>query len=73
MIKAIERMKAEYDQKIANCDLLIQDCRKRTGIARKAGCDSEADFIRKDRAIEQAKRQAYVQAKYDFDSLFDYI
>jgi hypothetical protein len=73
MLEAILKMKAEYEQKIKNCDLLIQDCRKRTGIARKAGLDNEADFIRKDRAIEQAKRQAYVQAKYDFDSLFDYI
>ncbi|MGK0269479.1 MAG: hypothetical protein ACI88H_000110 [Cocleimonas sp.] len=71
--KAIEKMKAEYEQKIQNCDVLIADCRKRTAIARKSGCDSEADFVRKDRAIEQAKRQAYVQAKYDFDSLFDYV
>tara|TARA_R110002096_G_scaffold199455_1_gene383363 strand:+ start:203 stop:424 length:222 start_codon:yes stop_codon:yes gene_type:complete len=69
----IKKMKAEYDIKISNCDKSIQQARTAITICRKHGRDDDAKSLRKDRAIEQAKRQAYVQAKYDFDSLLDYV
>lgn len=61
MEKAIEKMKAEYDRKIENCDKSIQQARTAIAICRKQDRNEDADFLRKDRAIEQAKRQAYIQ------------
>ena len=69
----IEKMIKEYDVKIENSDFLVEKYRKVIAVNRKNGFDEENKIYRKDRAIEQARRQAYVQAKYDLDSLFDYI
>ena len=73
MNTAILKMKDEYEFKIQDCDEVIASYRKKITANRKSGNDAESDCLRKDRAIEQAKRQAYVQAKYDFDSLLDYV
>ena len=74
MLEEIEKIKAQYDLKIEDCDKVIRHLRESIKINRKLGVDvDEAKRLRKDRAIEQAKRQAYVQAKYDFDSLIDYV
>ncbi len=74
MESEIEKMKANYDLKIADCDKGIEGLRKAIAINRKHGTDVDAaKALRKDRAIKQAQRQAYVQAKYDFDSLLDCI
>ena len=73
MLEEIEKMKTQYDVKIAYCDKAIDSLRKSITANRKAGHEDENKILRKDRAIEQAKRQAYVQAKYDFDSLVDYV
>ena len=69
----IEKMIKQYDVKIENSDFLVEKYRKVIAVNRKNGFDEENKIYRKDRAIEQARRQAYVQAKYDLDSLFDYI
>ena len=66
----IEKMIKQYDVKIENSDFLVEKYRKVIAVNRKNGLDKV--YI-KDRAIEQARRQAYVQARYDLDSLFDYI
>ena len=73
MIQAIEKMKAEYDLKIDDCDKLISILRVNITANRRDLQGQGNDTLRVDRAIEQAKRQAYVQAKYDFDSLLDYV
>ena len=74
MLEEIEKMKAQYDVKIEDCDKMIDHLRELIEINSKFGTDvDEAKLLRKDRVIEQAKRQAYVQAKYDFDSLLDYV
>ncbi len=73
MNTAILKMEADYDCKIEGCDKLIGHLRIQISTNRHHGHDKENEALRRDRAIEQAKRQAYVQAKYDFDSLFDYI
>ena len=73
MEEEIEKLKSQYDMKISNCDKSIQADRKAIAICRKQKRDEDADLIRKNRAITQAQRQAYVQAKYDFDSLLDYV
>ncbi len=73
MKSEIEKMKAHYDIKISGCDKVIEHLRKAIAICRKQNRNDESVSLRKDRAIEQAKRQCYVQAKYDFDSLMDYV
>jgi len=74
MQQEIEKMKGHYDLKIADCDKVINHLRKAIKTNRKQGVDVDgAKRLRNERAIEQAMRQAYVQAKYDFDSLLDYV
>ena len=73
MKEEIEKMKSQYDLKIEDCDKLINSFRRDIAIDRRSGNDKGADSLRKERAIFQARRQAYVQAKYDFDSLLDYV
>lgn len=74
MNEEIEKLIYIYDLKIDDCDKVIDHLTKQIGRIRRGTSDDE--FLiqhRKDRAAEQAKKQAYVQAKYDFDSLFDYL
>ncbi len=71
MLEAIEKMMLDYDLKIEDCDKMIRHQRKAITICRRSNEDCEE--LRKERAIKQAKRQCYVQAKYDFDSLIDSI
>jgi hypothetical protein len=76
MLESIKKMMNEYDLKIADCDKLIDSQRKAIKVMRrdKSECPKlmkELSDMRKDRAITQAQRQCYVQAKYDFDSLID--
>ena len=66
-------MKADYDLKIEACDKLISHLRICIATNRRNDHESENVVLRNNRAVEQAKRQAYVQAKYDFDSLLDYV
>ncbi len=69
----IEKMKEHYDFKIEDCDKIISHLRICISQNRRDLKGQGNDKLRSDRSIEQAKRQAYVQAKYDFDSLLDYI
>ena len=68
---------AEYDQKIAGCDKVINHLRGHIKSARAVNRQSndnvQIDLApeRRDLAIERARKQAYVQAKYDIDSLID--
>jgi len=71
MIEDIEKMMLEYDRKIEDCDTQIRHQRKAISICRRS--DENCSQLRKERAIVQAQRQCYVQAKYDFDSLIDCI
>lgn len=73
MNTAISKMKADYELKIEGCDKLISHLRISIATNRRNGREDKNKDLRKERAIEQAKRQAYVQAKYDFDSLLDCI
>lgn len=73
MLAEIERLKRQYDLKIADCDKLIEHLRVQITVCRRQGGAEDSIRLRHDRAIEQAKRQCYVQAKYDFDSLIDFI
>ena len=69
----IEKLKTDYELKIKNCDILIDHTSESIKTYRSKDNKDLINSFRKDRAIEQAKRQAYVQAKYDFDSLLDYV
>ena len=72
MLDEINKMKDEYDIKISNCDKVINHLRKIISENRRTGNNDKNKSFREDRAIEQAKRQCYVQARYDFDSLIDH-
>lgn len=70
----IEKLMYIYDLKIEDCDKVINHLTEELRKIRKG--NSAPEFLeqhRKDRAVEQAKRQAYVRAKYDIDSLIDYL
>ena len=75
--KGIEKLIKDYDSKISDCDTLIKTQRKGLSKYRRGENTSEDEddrkAILKERAIAQAQRQAYVQAKYDIDSLLDLI
>ena len=73
MKSEIEKLKTEYDLKIKDCDILIDHANVSIKQYRSEANKGLIDSFRKGRATEQAKRQAYVQAKYDFDSLLDYV
>lgn len=70
----IGKLKRDYDAKIDDCDTLI-DCQRKSisRLRRVSGAEDDVAALRKERAITQAQRQAYVQARADIDSLLDYI
>lgn len=67
----INLLKTEYKIKQQNCDKLILASENRIRLLRKT--NSPLDSERKDWAILQAQRQAYVQAESDIDSLLDHL
>ena len=75
--KGIAKLIKDYDSKISDCDTLIETQRKVLSKYRRGENTSEDEddrkAILKERAIAQAQRQTYVQAKYDIDSLLDLI
>lgn len=73
MKEEIEKLMSEYDLKIENCDILIEHISDSIRKYRSETNKGIVNSFRKDRAIEQSKRQAYVQAKYDFDGLLDHV
>ena len=74
MSEEIDKLIFIYDLKIDDCDKVIthltNEIRK---VRRGSGSPEFLEQNKKDRAIEQAKKQSYVQAKYDIDSLIDYL
>lgn len=74
--KAIEKLKIDYDNKISDCDKLIKNSRKILGRLRRGEFETTEDdhfLIKKEHAVTQAQRQAYVQAKCDIDSIIDHL
>ena len=67
----IERFIEEYDRKIEGCEKLLEIAKERIREARKSG-DCQAE-LRKSQSSLFAQYHAYSQAKYDFDSLLDYV
>lgn len=63
----LEKLMFEYTKKIENCDTLIAAYTEEIRGLRNQGQSTESE--RKDRAIVQAQKQAYIQAKVDFESL----
>lgn len=73
MEQEISKLITAYSQRISDCDTLIESYRKAIKLARSNGESDVISSNRKLKAHEEAKRQAYVQAMYDFDSLLDYV
>lgn len=72
MKKHIEKLIAEYDVKIADCDTQINGLKKDKKLFRKKHWQLKLDDCRAEMYIKQVQRQAYIQAKSDIDSLLDY-
>ena len=71
IVDAIERLVYEYKGKQQDCDKLLGPLTIRISVHRRNGDDIQ-DF-RKEQAVINARRQAYVQAESDIDGLLDYI
>jgi len=71
MKKNIEKFIAEYEQKISDMYILLKENTQCIIDARRKGQDPIEE--KKERAVLWAKRQAYIQARVDFESLWDLI
>jgi hypothetical protein len=73
MLNEINKLLTEYQLKINDCDTLLDKKYCLIGENRQAKNHDVVAAIRKEKAIIEAKKQAYVQAKSDIDSLLDYL
>ena len=81
MESSIRKKITEYRNKIADCDKILEGLRfEKNGLRNKRrGADSikgtNAEFqlnsMKKEESIVEARRQCFVQAMHDFDSLLD--
>lgn len=71
--KEIEKQISDYEQKIAECDVLIDGLKAERRLFRSYNDTNSVKSVSKELAVKQAQRQAYVQAKSDFDSLLDFL
>ena len=69
MENSIKKMIKEYEEKIEFQDILIKNVVKEIRGLRSGGLDTTD--LRHQRQLAEARRQAYVQAKSDIDSLLD--
>ena len=71
MKKAINKLIKEYERKIDTLESQLNASSGNLRSIRNNGGDTQE--IQQDIFIMNAKRQAYVQAKHDIDSLLDYV
>ncbi len=72
MKDTIYKLIKDYDRKIKDCDILITDYEEVLKKQKKTGAShNELFFLKKDIAIKEAQKQAYITAKHDIDSLLD--
>lgn len=63
----------EYQQRVRDCDTLLDDIHLQFTTARRGNDKARLTELRKERAVLWAKRQAYYQCEVNMDSLLDYI
>ena len=63
----------EYDRKITAVGKVIWTIRGQIAEARKKKDRKRVEGLRLERVVADARQQAYVQAKYDIDSLLDHL
>jgi len=73
MKNAIEKLIKEYEIKIDNEEKKLSAIKKENSTARRNGDEKTMFIMTEERQIADARRQAYVQAKADINSLFDYL
>lgn len=73
MKRHIEKLIAEYEEKIKICDELISNLEFNIKQHRRNSNEFGYNECRKELALKQVQRQAYVQAKVDIDSLLDHV
>ena len=73
VITRITKLLTIYEEKISNCDELIWNLR----FNKKQHCHNNNEIgyeeCRKEIDIKLAQRQAYIQAKEDIDTIFDFL
>ena len=69
----INKLLVEYQLKINDCDTLLAQKYGLIGENRQSKNNGLVASLRKEKAIIEARKQAYVQAKHDIDSLIDYL
>lgn len=73
MLNEINKLLTEYELKIKDCDTLLDHRYQLIGESRQAKNHELVASLRKEKAIIEARKQAYVQARVDIDSLIDYV
>lgn len=69
MEETTRKLIAEYEQKVTVCEKHLEEIKQKNGIARQAGDNDVMADCRADRMEWAARRQAYMQAIYDFKSI----
>ena len=73
MESEIIKLIKEYDSKIAAEEKVIWTIRGQSAEARREKDRKRVEELRLERVVADARQQAYVQAKYDIDSLLDHL
>jgi hypothetical protein len=73
VLNEINKLLVEYQLKIKDCDTLLAIRYQLIGESRQSKNHDLSAALRKEKAIIEARKQAYVQAKADIDSLIDYV
>lgn len=68
----IAKLMCEYEAKIVQCDVMLDDIKKANTKARHDYIKVAMREYQVDRVLWDARKQAYIQAKTDFDSLLDF-
>jgi len=73
MESEIIKLIKEYDSKIAAEEKVIWTIRGQNAEARRKKDRIRMEELRLERVVADARKQAYIQAKYDIDSLLDHL
>ena len=69
----VKKLIDDYNKKITNCDKMLNDIESKKASARAAEDKKEVSSLNSELKLIYASRQAYVQAKFDIDSLLDFL
>jgi hypothetical protein len=73
MEQAIKKLISEYSFKVEQQEILLEEIKIRNTEARHADDKDLQRELRIDRNAADARKQAYIQAIHDIDSLLDFV